>query len=191
MKGKLLLLAVSLLLLLASATSAQSQPNQPTKISWHFACQGFNPVHPAAMGHPVITNYATLKNTMSQFTVTNYSAKAVTSVEYGWRIAAPTGCTDSKMSVRWETAKADVNLAAGAEVTINTPEALSKEGSADDLVAQARVTNTPVVLVTIGIVKVTFADGTTWTDKEAVEHNTFDSNYYEKNEPCDARVSEF
>jgi hypothetical protein len=41
-----------------------------------------------------------------------------------------------------------------------------------------------VVLVTIGIVKVTFADGTTWSDDEAVERNTFDSSSYEKQEGC-------
>jgi hypothetical protein len=52
------------------------------------------------------------------------------------------------------------------------------------LAAEARANKTPVVLVTIGIVKVTFADGSTWSDDEAVERNTFDSSSYEKRENC-------
>ena len=72
MKGKSLLLAVSLMLL-ASAALAQLQPS-PTlvKIMPHWAQQGFNPLNPSAVGHPVITANAMMANAiMNQFTVTN------------------------------------------------------------------------------------------------------------------------
>jgi hypothetical protein len=43
---------------------------------------------------------------------------------------------------------------------------------------------TRIVLVTFGIVKVTFADGSTWSDNGEVEYNSFDGNLYEKQEGC-------
>ena len=186
MKGKSLLLAVSFLLLLVLAASAQPQPN-PTlvKIMPHWAQQGFNPLNPSAVGHPVITANAMMANAiMNRFTITNYSKKAVTSIEYGWRISAPAACADSTFPVHWETASANVSIAPGAEANITTAESLSRDGAAKDLAEQAQAANTPVVLVTVGIVKATFADGTTWTDDEALERNTFDGNLYEKHEGC-------
>lgn len=181
---KKLVLAVSLLLVPLAFTQTLP-PDQSVTIKPQWALQGFNPLNPSAVTHPVIT--ATSMNTnavLSQFTVTNYSAKAVTSIEYGWRIDAPTACSNSTFPLRWETASADVNIPPGAEANITAAESLSRTGAAPELAAQARASNTPVVLVTIGIVKVTFADGSTWSDDEAVQRNTWDSNYYEKHEGC-------
>ncbi len=181
MKSKLLL-AVSLLLL---APAVFSQDTSTVTIRPHFAQQGFKPMNPAAVGHPVITEYAMITNTItSQFTVTNYAAKLVESIEYGWRISAPTAWGDSTLPVRWGTATPKVNIAPGAEASITPPGALSQPGSSVELSAEARTNKTPVVLVTIGIAKVTLADGSTWSDDEAVERNTFDSSSYEKQEGC-------
>jgi hypothetical protein len=160
MKSKLLS-AVSLLLLVPTAFS---QDTSTVNIRPRFAQQGFNPMNPVAVGHPVITGNAMIDDAVvSQFTVTNYAAKLVESIEYGWRISSPRACGDSTLPVRWETVKVKVNIAPGAEANAN---------------------KAPVVLVTIEIVKVTFADGSTWSDDEAVERNTFDSSSYEKQEGC-------
>jgi hypothetical protein len=182
---KKLLLAVSLLLLVPAAF-AQLQPNQfGVTISPHFAQQGFDWMNPAAVGHPLITSSTMMADVItSQFTVRNYAAKPVQSIEYGWRISAPTACGDSTLPVRWETATAKVNIAPGAEASIIPPEALSRPGSSNELSAEAFGTKTPVVLVMLGIVEVTFADGSTWSDDEAIERNTFDSSSYEKEEDC-------
>jgi hypothetical protein len=48
------------------------------------------------------------------------------------------------------------------------------------IVRQAGATHTPVVLITIGIVRVTFTDGSTWVDQEAVDRHTFDDNLIDK-----------
>ena len=37
-----------------------------------------------------------------------------------------------------------------------------------------------MVLITIGIVRVTFTDGSTWVDQEAVDRHTFDDNLIDK-----------
>ena len=65
------------------------------------------------------------------------------------------------MSVRWQTATANVNIPPSAQAKVDIVESLSRNGAAPELAEQARATNTPVVLVTIGIVKATFADGST------------------------------
>ena len=182
MKRKLLL-TVSLLLLVPAAFP---QDASIVIVSPQFALQGFNVMNPAAVGHPVITENAMITNViMSQFTVTNYAAKPVESIEYGWRIASPRACADSTLAVRWETATAKINIAPGAEARITPPEALSRSGSMVELSAEARANKTPVVLVTIGIVKVIFADGSTWTDDEAVRTNNFDGGLHEKMDNCD------
>jgi hypothetical protein len=179
MKNKLLL---ALLLLVPAACS---QDTSTVTIRPRFAQQGFNPINPAAAGHPVITENAMIDDAViSHFTVTNYAAKPVESIEYGWRISAPTACGDSTLPVRWDTATVKVDIAPGAEASITPPGALSRQGSSLELSAEARANKTPVVLVTIGIVKVTFADGSTWSDDEAVERNTFDSSSYERQEGC-------
>jgi hypothetical protein len=176
-------LAVSLLLPVPAVFSRDT--SIVVNIRSHFALQGFNLMNPAAVGHPVITGYAMITDVIiSQFAVTNYAAKPVESIDYGWRISAPTACGDSTLPVRWETATAKVNIAPGAEASITPPESLSRIGTAHGLAAETGANKTPVVLVTIGIVKVTFADGSTWSDDEAAERNTFDSNSYEKQEGC-------
>jgi len=181
MKSKLLS-AVSLLLLVPAAFS---QDTSTVNIRPRFAQQGFNPMNPVAVGHPVITGNAMIDDAVvSQFTVTNYAAKLVESIEYGWRISSPRACGDSTLPVRWETVKVKVNIAPGAEASITPPGVLSQPGSSVELSAEAHANKTPVVLVTIGIVKVTFANGSTWSDDEAVERNTFDSSSYEKQEGC-------
>jgi hypothetical protein len=125
---------------------------------------------------------------MNKLTITNYSTKAVASVEYGWRVSAPASCTDTVLPARWETATANVSIAPnGGEAEVVVPESLSRKGSSEDLAAEARATNTPVALVTIGIVTVTFADGSTWTDNEAVERHMFDKGRAEREESCAMR----
>jgi hypothetical protein len=87
-----------------------------TLVRKHFALQGFNPMNPAAVGHPVITENAMITDVIiSQFKVTNYAAKPVQSIEYGWRISSPTACSDSTLPVRWDTAAAKVNIAPDAK----------------------------------------------------------------------------
>ena len=125
---------------------------------------------------------------VSRFTVNNYTDKTVTSIEYGWRIAAPSSCTDSTLPVRWQTATANVNIPPQGEVSVTPVDSLSALGSMR-IVLQAEATHTPVVLVTIGIVPVTFADGSTWVDQEAVDRNTFDDNPIDKKEGCQLRTA--
>ena len=183
---KTLLLAVSLLLVPLAFTQTLSR-DQGVTIRPRTALQGFNPMNPSAVGHPVITSTGPSGDALlKQFTVTNYSAKAVTFIEYGWRISAPAACSSSTQTlpVKWDTATVNVNIASGAEAHITTAESLGRTGAAPDLVAQARATNTPVVQVTIGIVQATFADGSTWTDNDALERNTFDNNLHDKKEGC-------
>ena len=148
-----------------------------------MAVQGFDLFHPKGVRITGLNMNA--HSLMNKVTITNYSTKSVTSVEYGWRVSAPASCSDAVLPVRWETANANVSIAPnGGEAEIAVPEALSRTGSSEDLAAQARVSNTPVALVTIGIVTVTFADGSTWSDNEAVQRHTFDNGRAEREESC-------
>jgi hypothetical protein len=178
--------AITVVLSLVTIAFAQSPlDTQLIKISPQLAQQGLDPLHPNAVGHPVITGNSMNVNTViSQFTVTNYAAKTVTSIEYGWRIAAPAACSTSTLPVHWETATVNVNIPPAAEVDITTVESLSRTGSAPDLAAQARANHTSVVLVTIGLLKVTYADSSTWSDDEAVNSQNFDNGRAEKVSDC-------
>lgn len=53
----------------------------------------------------------------------------------------------------------------------------------------AFATKTPVLLVTVGIVKVTFADGSTWSDDEAQQRNTWDNNFHKKHDGCEVHTA--
>jgi hypothetical protein len=187
MQRKAVLLAVALLLVAAAISQ-----NTGVTIKPRMALQGADPMNPvaAAPGAPVRV-YGTSMDTntiISRMTVMNYSGKTATSLEYGWRISAPTACSGSTLPVRWQTATANVNIPPGAEAEIHTPESLSRNGAAPELAAQARATNTQVVLVTIGIVRVNFADGSTWVDQEAIDRNTFDDNRADQKEGCQVRA---
>jgi hypothetical protein len=181
------LLAVALLLVPAATSQTQVNTSGVVIISPHAALQEADRMNPAGVGGAPVRVHGTRMETntiISRITVMNYSGKTVTSLEYGWRTSAPFACANSSLPVKWETAEANVNIATDDKATIKTVDALSKRGVALELAAQARANNTPVVLVTIGIVKATFADGSTWTDDEAVERNTFDNGLLEKQEAC-------
>jgi hypothetical protein len=150
-----------------------------------LAEQGYDPLNPAALGHPVITNKTTSKGSiLSQFTVTNYSSKTVASIEYGWRVSAPSACSESTLPVHWETATVKVTIAPGTKAEIAASDALSRAGSAKELADEARANNTPVVLVTVGILKATYRDRSAWRDREALKRNIFDDGRAEKKEAC-------
>jgi hypothetical protein len=179
--------AVALLLVPAAISQTQVNTSGGVIISPHAALQEADPMNSAGPGGAPVRVHGTITeaNTIvSRITVMNYSGKTVTSLEYGWRTSAPRACANSSLPAKWETAEATVNITTGDKATIKTVDALSKRGVAPELAAQARANNTPVVLVTIGIVKVTFADGSTWTDDEAVERNMFDNDLMEKQEAC-------
>jgi hypothetical protein len=192
MQRKAVLLAVALLLVPAAISQTQVNTSGVVRITPHMALQGADPMNPAKPGGAPVRIYGTSMGTntiISSIGVINYSSKTVTSLEYGWRIAAPAACADSTLPVRWETASVTVNIASGNESKIDTPESLSRNGAAPELAEQARATNTQVVLVTIGIVRVTFADGSTWVDQEAVDRDTFDDNRADKKEGCQLRTA--
>jgi hypothetical protein len=150
-----------------------------------LAQQGYIPLDPAAVDHPVITSKTISKGSvLSQFTVTNYSSKTVTSIEYGWRVSAASACSGSTLQVHWETSEVEVPIAPGGEAQIAAPDALSRAGSAKELAAEARANRTSVVVVTVGIVKAVYSDRSTWRDKEALKHNIFDDGRAEKEEGC-------
>jgi hypothetical protein len=150
-----------------------------------LAQQGYIPVNPAAVDHPVITNKTLGKGSvLKQFAVTNYSSKTVASIEFGWRVSAPTACSESTLPVHWETATVEVTISPGAETQIAAPDVLSRAGSAKELADEARANNTSVVLVTIGILKATYSDRSTWKDKQALKRNIFDGGRAEKEEGC-------
>ena len=150
-----------------------------------LAQQGYVPRNPAAVGHPVITS-KTISNgsVLSQFTVTNYSDKTVASIEYAWRVSAPSTCSEATLQVHWETAKVEVTIAPGAETQIAAPDALSRAGSAKELAAEARANKTSVVVVTVGILKTIYTDGSAWRDKEAFKSKVFDNGRADKEEGC-------
>jgi len=75
---------------------------------------------------------------INEFEVVNHSARVVTSIEYGWRIAAATGCAESTLPAHWETATAYLKMIPDSNATIMTAEALSKVGAAAALSARAR-----------------------------------------------------
>ena len=142
-------------------------------------------MHPNAVGHPVITGTGSSGDAlMEQFIVTNYSTKRVEAIECGWRTSAPVACSGSTLPVGWQTAKANINIAPGAEATITTPKSLSASGSSKNLAEQADAHKTPVVLVVVGIVMATYADGSTWVDDEAVNGENFDNGKAEQSEGC-------
>jgi hypothetical protein len=158
---------------------------QVVYILTQLAQQGYVPLDPAAVAHPVITRKTISKGSvLSQFTVTNYSRKTVTSIEYGWRVSAPSACSESTLRVHWDTATVEVTIDPGAEAQIAAANALSRAGSAKELADEARSNNTPVVLVTLGIVKATYSDRSAWRDKEALKRNIFDDGRVEKEESC-------
>src|SRR5215469_3897578 len=126
-----------------------------------MAMQGFDPMNPT--GVHVISTGPSGDAVMRQITIANYTSKTVASVDYGWRISAPLGCNESTLPVRWETATATVSIAPNAAAKIPVPDTLSHSGSSMELANQARNSHAPAVLVTVGLLKVTFTDGSTWT----------------------------
>ena len=52
------------------------------------------------------------------------------------------------------------------------------------MATQASGHHTPVVLVTIGLLKVNFADGATWSDDEAINSETLDHGRAGKETKC-------
>ena len=86
--------------------------------------------------------------------------------------------------VHWETATVKVTIAPGTKAEIAASDALSRAGSAKELADEARANNTPVVLVTVGILKATYRDRSAWRDREALKRNIFDDGRAEKKEAC-------
>jgi hypothetical protein len=173
-------------------TAAFPQANLDTPgvvIRPQMALQGADPTNPTLPKGATVRVYGTTmggNSLMTRITVANYSTKDVSSLEYGWRISSPTACSDSTLAARWGTATVEVNILPGTTVDLDTPESLSRQGSASDLAKEAFASRSPVVLITVGIVKVTFADGSTWADNEAIRTNNFDGGLYEKQNDCHA-----
>jgi hypothetical protein len=190
MQRKAVLLAVALLLL--PAAFSQSNDNTLVTIQPRMALQGFNAMNPTGVhvNGTTMGGESNASTLISQFAVMNYTNKTVTSLEYGWRISTPLGCTDSTLPVRWETADARVTIAPNAEANIKPPDSLSRPGTSNELAEQARNSHTPVVLVTIGLLKVNFSDGSSWTDDHAAQSNNFDNGLAEKETGCHATTLE-
>jgi hypothetical protein len=187
MKSKLLL-TVSLLLLVPAAFSQDNSNTTGVTIRRDMALQGADPANPALPKGAPVRVYGTASDSsalMSRITVANNSTKSVSSLEYGWRIAAPTACTDSTLPVRWDTATVSFNkFAPGEQLDIDMPKSLSRDGSALDLAKEASASGAHVVLITVGIVEVIFADGSAWTDSEALRTSNFDGDLHEKMNDC-------
>lgn len=170
---------LSILLVLPAITMGQ------IALQTNFAMQGFNPLNPTAVGHPVITGKAqTADQLLGYFVVTNYAKKAVVAIEYGWRIAAPLTCLDSTLPASWDKATVEITIASGAEATIPAPAELSASGSSKRLADLAYVNKTPVVLIIVGLLRVTYADGSQWSDEQAISRQIFDGGMHEKIEQC-------
>jgi hypothetical protein len=183
MRSKAVLLAVALLLSVPAAFS-QTQTTDKTLVTIHphGAMQGFDPMNPT--GVHVIGTGPSGDAIMRQIIIGNYTTKTVTSLEYAWRTSTPLGCTDSTLPVGWETASVKLTIAPGDEAQIDAPASLSAPGTSKQLAETADRTKTPVVLVTVGLLKVNFSDGSTWSDDEALQHNTFDNSRAEKDYGC-------
>jgi hypothetical protein len=188
MQRKAVLLAVVLPLAVPAAFS-QSNDNTLVTIRPQWAVQGLDPMNPTGVH---ITGTGTSGDAiMRQITIANYTNKTVTSLEYAYRVSTPVGCTDSTLPVRWETASADnINLAPGCEAQIDAPRSLSASGSSKQLAEAADRSKTPVVLVTVGVLRVNFSDGSTSADDEALQPNTFDNGRAEKEAGCHATTPE-
>jgi hypothetical protein len=173
--------------LIALPAQAQQKSNSTVFITTQPALQGANPAHPAASDPPVRIMGQTTANLtlMTRFQVRNSSANAVVWVQYGWRVAPAEGCMDSSLQPRWDTAEVDVNIPGnGGEVDVKAPPVLSKIGSVAALSEEGRLTKTDVVVVTIGILKVRFEDGSTWSDNEAEQNHIWDQGRLEKDIGC-------
>jgi hypothetical protein len=183
MRSKAVLLAVALLLSVPAAFS-QTKTTDMTLVTIRpqWAMQGLDPVNPT--GVHVIGTGPSGDAIMRQITVANYTTKTVTSLVYGWRTSTPLGCTDSTLPVGWQTASAKLTIAPGGEAQIDAPASLSASGTSKQLAEAADRNKTPVVLVTVGLLKVNFSDGSTWADDEAQQHNTFDNGRAEKENGC-------
>ena len=193
MKARLFLLLclLSLLLITAAFPQAGLDPNTTgVVVRRQIALQGADPANPAAPKGAPVRVYDTTGGggiLLSRITVANNSKKTVTALEYGWRIAAPTACNESTFPARWGTAIVRLNrLSPGEQIELDTPKSLSREGSESDLATEARAHKASVVLVTVGILWVTFADGSPWKDKDALQSKTFDGGLYEKENDCHA-----
>jgi hypothetical protein len=149
------------------------------------AVQGFNPLNPNASSHPVITAKSqTADQLLGDFTVTNYATKEVTSLTYGWRIAAPATCQGSSLPPFWQEERVTVSIPAGKSAVIDGPKDLNAEGTAKQLAENADLHRTPVVLITVGLLTVTYSDGTFWKDDKATTTHTFDGGMGEKLDEC-------
>ncbi len=183
-----LLLAVSLLLLAPAAFPQANSNTTGVTIRRDVALQGADPANPALPKGAPVRVYGTAvgdNNLMTRITVANNSTKAVSSIQYGWRISSATACTGSTLPVRWDTATVKFSsFAPGTRVELDTPESLSRQGSVLDLAREAFASRASVVLITVGIVKVTFADGSTWADDEAMRTSNFDGDLHERMNDC-------
>lgn len=168
-----------LLVLVASALAQNS-----ITIKTITAMQGFNPLNPAAIGHPVITGKSQLPDQLlGSFTVTNYSAKTVSSLTYGWRISAPLSC-QSNLRPFWQEEKVSVEIKPQANITLDGPKDLNEPGTSKRLAEMADVHKAQVVLVTVGLLEVNYADGSIWRDEDAIRSRSFDRGVNEKTDLC-------
>jgi hypothetical protein len=145
------------------------------------AKQGYDPKHPS--GVHIVERATGVDTILTQITVHNYTTKTVNRIDYGWKITSPNTCPYSIEPVI-DAGTATVDLDPAKEVTIDLPESLSGAGTASALGKLAAKTKAPVVLVEIGLLRVRFADGSEWTDKEAIEHATYDNGLAEETNGC-------
>lgn len=156
----------------------------------HPALQGYKYLDPPGVDHPVITSAThNSQQLMEQLEVTNYSTKEVVEVKYGWRIAGSAKCTAHHFPAKWGVKEEKVVIPPGKAVALFPSQPLTTNAYLHQLIDEADLANAHVVVVTIGILKVDYADGTSWEDKEAGPKNMFDGGTAEILQSCDLAPS--
>jgi hypothetical protein len=183
MRSKGILLAVALLLVLAASSQVPRLIHAMPTVTFKALM-----AHIDVFANVKVSEVAQGRGLVTRIRVNNYTDKTVRSIEYGWRIAAPAACTNA-MTPHWETATVDVVIPPHGEVRLTPVESLSSFSAKQEVAARAEATHTPVVLVTVGILKATFTDGSTWLDDNAAESQMFDGGAWEKRERCQLRMS--
>jgi hypothetical protein len=100
----------------------------------------------------------TLSETLSSVTVKNVSAKPIVGFQLGWTVAVPAGCSSTATEPELQSARPDrASLAPGQSGTFKDYGV-----AVSSLVQKAKEARAGIITVQVGILKVDFADGTSW-----------------------------
>ena len=115
------------------------------------------------------------------FALENNATKDVAAIRFAWTIAPAVSCNSAMQPIYKEGKIQEVKIAQGASLLIKAPDELQ----INHLLEIAKAGAIKTLVANVGILEVTFSDGSKWTDKTLAATKQFMNGEVEKNTPCE------